>query len=217
MAKFSLYKHLLKLYPDSYRRQYGDQMSQTLTDMLGSAVDGTERRKIWAKAIAELPISITKAQLNYVGGIMQNETPHYVKQAGLAASLLVAPFFLALIANSVDNLLFGHNLYNSWVWNTPVLATWILLLPALALVLSGGSLLRLIVWDRQAGQASLAKRMFDTKHSWPVVLPLVVALGILCLLAFHDSAHCLVGNPVRELRNLHQTRQCITNGFLGGK
>jgi len=217
MAKFSLYEQLLRLYPKSYKQQYGDQMCQTLKDMLDDAADGTERKKIWARAITELPTSIAKAQFSYVGGIMQNETPHYVKQTGLMASLLVVPFFLAFIANTVDNLLFGHNLYSSWLWNTPVLVTWILLLPSLALVLSGGSLLRFIFWDKWPSHGSLSNRIFDAKHNWPVVVPLVIAVGVLCLVAFHDSAHCLVGNPVRELRNFHQTWQCTTGGFLGGK
>jgi hypothetical protein len=208
------YESFLRLYPEPYRNSYGKQMRQTFEDMLADASSDSERRAIYRRVALNLPVSIAHAQLSYLGGIMQTETPNYVKRTGLLTAALIVPFFLAVITNAFNEAVYGHDLDSSWLWSTPALFTWVLILPAMAVVLA------LVVYVRftmVCNQSNLFKRIFNVRVTWPVVVPGVLAIGILFFLVFHDSAHCIIGNPVRIVHNPHQTWQCISSGFFGGK
>lgn len=146
---------------------------------------------------------------------MQTETPRYVKKTGLTAAALVAPFFFAVTANSISMWILNRNLENSWVWSTPILVGWVLILPAAAFIIAFSGYLRLAFADNL--KSSIVRRLFDYKHSWPVTIPALVALGILAVLVFHDSAHCLIGNPIETARNASQTWRCVDGGLFGGK
>jgi hypothetical protein len=214
--QFPRYRRLLGLYPAAYREKYGDQMIQTLTDMLADTKGESERRLVWARVAIDFPASVTKAQLQYMGGIMRDETPRYIKETGLLSGLLVLPFFTALAANGLDKLFNDHTLYQSWLWRMPFLGIWVLWLPAAALIMAGLIYLKYAVIDKLGSKSSWISRIFDIKRVWPLLLPGAIAFGILFILAFHDSAHCWAQNPIYFATKSHQTWQCTTQGFLGG-
>ena len=144
---------------------------------------------------------------------MRTERPPYMKQTGLAVAGLIAPFFLIVTTNVLAKSMYGRELNDTWLWSKPALMTWALVLPGLAMLFAAVSYVRFAF---AKGDAHWLKRALNVRLSWPVVLPGIAALGILLLVAFHDSVHCLVGNPVRIAHNPHQTLQCVNRGFLGG-
>jgi len=209
-----IYESLLRLYPAAYREQYGGQMVQTLQDMLDDAASRRQRTGVWLRVAMDVPISVARAQLSYTGDSMRTETPLYMKQAGLAVAGLIAPFFLIVIINGLDRSMYGRELNDTWLWSKPALMTWALVLPGLAMLFATVSYAR---FASAKSDVHWLRRALNVRLSWPVVLPGIVALGILLLVALHDSAHCLVGNPVRIAHNPHQTLQCVSRGFLGGE
>lgn len=68
---YRVYRALLYLYPKSHRQAYGQQMVQTLDDMLSDQA-GTDRLVVWLRVLFELPINIVEENLNSVGEISVN-------------------------------------------------------------------------------------------------------------------------------------------------
>src|SRR5579864_9154755 len=98
--RFPLYNWLLKLYPPAYQKQYHEQMLLTLADML----DDRDNNKfaVWLRTALDLPLSLVKQNLIYVGDIMAHDTQPYVKRNSLVGAFLIVPFFLFLIMNSLS-------------------------------------------------------------------------------------------------------------------
>jgi hypothetical protein len=65
--QFRLYRFLLRLYPKSFRQKYGDQMIQTLSDMLEDQPDQSSRFLVWLRVSSELPFSIVQQNITNLG------------------------------------------------------------------------------------------------------------------------------------------------------
>jgi len=202
--RFPRYSKLLRLYPKPYRTQYGDQMLQTLADMLENAPTARQRFSVWARTVIDLPISLVNQQLNYVGEIMIHETPKYVKNSAIAGAAMLAPFFLIVSAASIDK-----NLRHSFLWHYPTLFTFFVILPTLAFLVAAIAFVCWLIERHQQENKSWLSGLFDFQHNWHLLSILVVGLGIVALVFGHDSVHCITGNPIREMHNPHQTWQCI--------
>lgn len=208
--RFPIYSKLLRLYPAPYREVYGEQMLQTLADML----DDKSRKQsaVWLRAVVDFPFSMAKQQLLYSGGIMKNDMPRFVKWNAVVGGVLLLPFASAVVANGLNEAIYGHTLYQSWLWHMPVLAIWVLWLP---LVAAGLALISLVIFLRQRSKvahASWWKVLLDWRRNWPLLVVAVLGLGIMFLVLFHDSVHCVTGNPAREIQHWQQTWQCIQRG-----
>ncbi|MBK5225402.1 MAG: hypothetical protein JJD96_02350 [Thermoleophilia bacterium] len=205
-TRFTILERLLSLYSKGYRQRYGDQILQTLADMLDDQPKVTGRAKIWLKVGLDLPISIVCQNSLASGSNLMNDTPKYIKLGGLLAGIMLIPFSLAVIANTLDQAIYNETLYGSRLWDAPILKTWALILPGLALFVAMASY---ILYVATSGENKWFKRIIDLKHAWPVILTGLFALSVLFFVFFHDSAHCVTGNPVHEIQNWHQTWQCI--------
>jgi len=202
--RFPRYSRLLWLYPAGYRMQYEEQMLQTLADMLDDP--GRSKASIWARTVLDLPVSAIYQQLSYEGGIMKNETPSYMKRSALLGSIMLLPFWAVVIINSLNN----HSIPSSHDWEL----TYKLLLvglPVIAFLLNIAAFWRWVATRHKLGTSYL-KSLFDFRHNWTVLVVAGLGLLIALFVPFHDSVHCLTGNPVRELHNPHQTLQCILRG-----
>lgn len=216
--RFKIYCQLLKLYPESYREKYAQQMTQTLGDMLEDQTSRRAKELVWFRAFADLPAKIISQNALALGGNLMSQTPNYIIRNSLIASLLIMPFFAALIANGLDKAINHHDLHQSWVWSTPVLTGWILVLPALAFIICLVSYVLFVA--KSTSNRSIAGRIFDLKRTWTIMLAGLIGLAIIFFLLFHDSAHCWLKGPSHTFRNFHQlseTWQCTSEGFLGGR
>jgi len=199
--RFPIYSRLLRLYPAPYRERYGEQMLQTLADMLDASPSVSGKSAVWLQVSSDLPSSIARQQLSFVSNAFTRETPTFVRRNSVISAILFTPFFFIAVANDID----AHRLYHTWLWGNGVLFTWIILLPTLGMALSATTL---FFW-LYANKRSWWQGLLDLAHNWMMLLPIVLGLGILFLVFFHDSVHCVAGNPVRELRGAHATLYCI--------
>lgn len=209
--RFPRYSKLLMLYPKNYRELYGDQMLQTLADMLDNSSSESERLTLWMKLAIDLPVSLTAQNINYFGGIIMHDSPKFVRRNGIIGGILLLPFFLALAANGLNKVVYNQNLFHSWLWSTTALLIWVIWLPLSAAILGLASLLVFLKRQTKAKHESTLKALLDIRYNWPVLAVALLGSFILFAVFFHDSVHCVTGNPIREAHNPHATWQCIQN------
>jgi|GEM_PF-2749751 len=70
---YRIYKALLHLYPKSHRKAYGQQMVQTLDDILSDQHSRYGRFGVWLRVAYELPINIIEENFNSIGEISVNK------------------------------------------------------------------------------------------------------------------------------------------------
>jgi len=210
-SRFPVYTTLLHLYPKPYRERYEDEILQTTADLLDDTTNTVDKFATWSRIAIDLPANMCRQQLRYVGGIMINETPNYLKRNSLVSGLLLLPFILAIVANGLSKVITGQGLYHSWLWRLPALCIWVLYLPALALGLALATYFTYTVRDTGKVCRPWLQRAIDLKHVWSLAVPAAIAFGILFLVGFHDSAQCWVQNPAHAVTHLHQAWQCTTN------
>lgn len=207
-----VYVRMMRLYPASYSREFKDEILLTAKDMLAEVERPLQRYSLWSYLIIDLLMSIGKQQLFYIGGNMMHTTPNYIKKTGMTSAGLLLPFFAAVVANGLDNLFFGRQLYGSWLWNASVLRLWVLMLPMLALLLALGAYLVYAFHGAVDGKQGLLKRAVGLRSTWPVAISGAIAFGIVFIVFFHDSIHCWVQMPNHLISHMHQTWQCTDQG-----
>jgi hypothetical protein len=207
--RFPVYSKFLKLYPVAYRKRYEQEMLQTTADMLDDAPSRSTKIAIWSKLAIDLPVNVSKQQLQYAGGIMHNSIPNYVKRNSLISAALLLPFFGAIAANGIDKLINNSNLYHSWLWHNPTIMLWVFYLPILAFLISFVSYSLLIFKGTNKSKVWFKRAIDNTLHSWPMLTVGIVAFGILTMVEFHDSTQCVLRSPVHAASNASQTLHCI--------
>ncbi len=208
--RFPVYSKFLKLYPGAYRKRYEQEMLQTTADMLDDAPSRSTKAAIWLNLAIDLPVNVSKQQLQYIGGIMLKDTPHYIKRNSIIATAMFLPFLAALTTNGLDKVINNHTLYNSWVWKSPAINLWIIWLPILAFWIAVLSYLNYVA--RSHSKSLRVKGIFGIKNAWPLVIPTVCALFIFFAIAFHDSVHCWVQSPSYLAHHFSQVKQCSERG-----
>lgn len=158
-------------------------MLQTMEDILSDTPRPEARSIILLKEIIATPLNACE---QYLVIYSKNKGVSARTIAALIALVLLLPFLIALIADEISELLNGNHLYSSWLWSTPVLFIWIVLLPFVSLVLSLSIYIISLIRQRKQNKKinPLAKRY------WLVIFTMLFSLAILCLVVFHDSVHC---------------------------
>jgi hypothetical protein len=185
-------------------------MIQTVTDMVDGQSSRVGRIRIWLLVAADLPVSIIHQNVLTLEGTLMDNTPSYIKLSGLLSGLLLMPFVLALVANSISVSFFGHSLYQTWVWSTPFLGLWVFILPSIALAVAVISYGAYLVSSTREKKRPL-KTILDLRATWPILSVGLVALGILFMLRYHDSGQCITHNLSSAVQHLQQTWECIQN------
>jgi hypothetical protein len=201
-----IYQQILRAYPASYRDKYERQMLETAEDMLADARTPYQKITVFVRLAIDTPVSVTKQQFASVGGIMTNQTPTYVKQSSLVSGALLLPFFVLIVVNALTHIF----TVATDPWKT-VLYISVFFLPVAALMLS---VITFVAWiqDRHTHGVRVATSLHDIAHGWPMITTLLIALVIVGFAFGHDSVHCVAGNPIKTVRNTHQTMECISRG-----
>ncbi|MFI5240441.1 MAG: hypothetical protein ACHQUB_01910 [Candidatus Saccharimonadia bacterium] len=216
VKKLKTYSKLTELYPKEFKESYQQPLIATTEDMIEGAKSSKQAKKLLRASYLDLPISIASEHFKVMENILMHKTPLYIKRNGLIAGLLLLPFVAALLANSVDKVLYNHTLYHSWLWSFPYLRLWVVYFPTLALIITGISFVTYLAQERSKQQTSLVKLFFDVRQNWPITLTGALALFVILALFFHDDAFCVVQNPISTLTHLNSTWTCLRTGFLGG-
>lgn len=211
MSNLKIYRNLLRLYPKNYRDQYAEQMTQTLEDMLENEPSRIARARLWLRSSYELPFSIINQNILAIGDNSMHPE-NYLKRNGLVATALMAPFVAAIVASNINTIIYGNNLQSSWLWATPTILLWAIILPALAFIICLAS----YIYYAKSAKGSLSKRLLSIGKTWPIIAAGIIGLGIVMFVFFHDSASCLQQDPIRTIHNPSQTYQCIKNRTFGG-
>jgi hypothetical protein len=97
---YKIYRALLRLYPKEHREAYGQQMVQTLDDILSDQHSLHGRFSVWLRIAYELPVNILEENLNSMGEISVNKLTKISNRRLLygALALLVAGSYVATAA-----------------------------------------------------------------------------------------------------------------------
>lgn len=68
-----VYRAVLKLYPKAHRQEYGEQMVQTLDDLLSERQESSERAGIWLRVILELPSNLAEEHIHTIRGLSMSD------------------------------------------------------------------------------------------------------------------------------------------------
>jgi len=204
--RFPRYNKLLSLYPLPYRQHYRTELLQTVSDMLDNAPSRTAKMAVWLRVASDLPLSLSKENLAFIGGIMTNQTPAYVKATAILGGLLTLAFFVIVIAAGING-----NLHESFWWHPNVLLTWLVILPGIAFLLSCAAFLSWLNQRKKQEKKRFLQELFDLRRNWLLLAVIAVSFGIVTLAFGHDTGHCVNGNPLREIRNAHGVWSCIQN------
>jgi len=167
---------------------------------------------IWLQAYTDLLTSIPKQNVTAIGGTFVDETPHYIRNNAVIGAALIVPFFAFVLSGLLQTKWFMNN-----AASTGISITCLLVLPILALILSVVSYVRWVLTKDAKSHETILKKVLVVRHMYPLMLVGAAGFLIVMFVLFHDSAHCLVSNPIHIAQNPSRTVQCVENGFLGGK
>ncbi len=205
MSLLRSYATLIRLYPKAYREEYGDQMLQTLADMLKDAPGSGGKVLMWTKAVAELPISVLKENVLVIEEAAMTNAPNYVKRNTHIGMYLIAPFFILIAFNA----LLPHSLPQGPL-AIDVLRFMVIGLPAIAFVLCAGTFVAWSLGRRRKERVSFWQNLIDIRQNWPLLLVGALGFFVALFILGHDSVHCLTDNPVNALKHLQATQACIS-------
>lgn len=92
-----LYRIALRLYPKAHREAYGDQMVQTLEDILADQPNSLSRFIVWIRVMCELPVNIVEENSNTMGEISMNKLAKMTNRQllyGLLAVLVIVGYII---------------------------------------------------------------------------------------------------------------------------
>jgi hypothetical protein len=137
--RFKVYSRLLSLYPTSYRKHYGEQLLQTIADMVDDAPSAPEKFNVWLRISLDFPITVCREHIQVIGDRMNAKKQYNVGRNTLVSTGL---FLLPIIILTVNRMLMisgpGRNIPSYY------LAIASNSFPTLAIVLAGFTLYRLL-------------------------------------------------------------------------
>jgi hypothetical protein len=204
MSLLTAYEKLTHLYPKSYRETYGPQMVQTLADMLHDQPNSRARGITWTKAVLDLPINIIKQNFMVMEAIYTTETPQFVRRNSQISVFLLAPFFILVTLNEI----LPSALPQTATWDD-ILQFLVAGMPGFASLLCVATFFTWAAAEHRQNRKSVWHNLRGIRSSWPLVTVGVLSLMIVAFMLGHDSVHCVMGNPVKEVRNLNATFLCL--------
>jgi|GEM_PF-2720969 len=174
--RFRIYRRLLNLYPAAFRREYGEQLLQTIADMVDDAPSPAERFAVWLRISLDFPLTVCKEHFQVIGDRMKAK-----KQQGVGRVTLIstALFLLPIIIVTINRLLMlsgprrGVPTYYLIVTSA--------IFPLLAVALAGSTLLRL--WR---GNGAVRPSL---RQAGPLVFILLASLVLLCWIISQDISY----------------------------
>lgn len=197
-----IYKILIWLYPEEYRKQYGMEMCLLFKDMYNEEIEkhGKATPLFWLALAGDYFNSVFQEHVNVLNqhGLkkyLQNVL--FINKFNLVAGILLLPSFTVFLIDLFSRIAQGdltrYNratyafLSHTFLYSTPILRIWVILFPILAVIISAIHLLMNISKNRTKPiNAVLVKKNIVS------VILIFVALGFIAIIKFHDFAPCIV-------------------------
>lgn len=193
---------LISFYPIRYQKQFGTEMQLLFLDVYSEELikKGRVGAIFWLSQIADLTKSII---IQHFFMLQKNGLKKYLRQEGhinkynFWGGLLLLPILSIFIIDTISRITQGdlthYNrpvyafLSHTFLYSYPVLFTWVILFPLLAILIN----LIPIILNSQKKHASLVDLSFLAKNIISVIL-ICIGLGFLIIIKFHDFAPCTI-------------------------
>ena len=204
---YRMYEFLLFLYPESYRQKFGYDMLITFEDMYRERIANQESVGLffWLTIIFDLIKSASEENkdLMHKRGMKKylQKTLH-LHFFNIIGGILLVPFFSLFVIDVIariaqgDLTRYNRPLYaflsHTFLYYTPVLFTIAILFPVLAVLFNIIPIVQNIIKNRRA-----IKEFSFVKQNTLSILFLLIGLGFLAIIEFHDFAPCFVHGILR--------------------
>ncbi|HET8575080.1 MAG TPA: hypothetical protein VFM02_02815, partial [Candidatus Paceibacterota bacterium] len=195
------YTTLLKLYPRSYREKYGQPMLDVLLDITEAEPSFFRKMHLEFRACLDLPGHIAEENTLALLYNWTHEISPSLRHGTIFAGFLLVPFWMIGTANFLTETSFSP-LEHSFLWSEPVLITWGLAFPVLALFVIFFSLL----------SPASRRPSFHFRRIWPAFLTGAAAFSMLFFMVFHFGGSCFLHKPF----NLNHAVGCFNYGLQKG-
>ncbi len=200
--KQSMYETLLRLYPDQYRKRFDEQMLFVFQDQYEEelAKQGHIGSGFWFSVAVDVMYS---AAVEHINTMRKQGMKKYVRNTlhinnyNIVGGILLLPIFVVFSIDVFARIAQGDlTHYNRPVYafmshtpfyQFPILLTWVLIFPLLAIVINLVPLVKHAIATRRKfiGIAFIQKNVLG-------IFLVLMALGFLTILALHDFAPCVV-------------------------
>ncbi len=194
-----IYKQLLLLYPKRYKDRFANEMLQVFNDLRSDELE--EKGKIgvgfWTLQFADL----TKSLLSENFDAMQKQgikKYFHLTTYNIWGIILLLPIFIMSVIDFSSRIaqgnLFHYNkttynfLSHTFLYQTPVLFTWVILFPLAAVVLNVFPLIK-----TRSKRAHVLSFSF-VKSNLVTLIILCFGLGFIFMIRFHDFLPCVINN-----------------------
>lgn len=168
--RFRIYAKLLLLYPPSFRQQYGEQLLQTLADMIDDVPSKKEKMAVWLRISWDLPVTICKEHFQLIGEFMDvNKEQNITRITIVSAVLLLLPF----VAFGINRTLLLSR--SDWAIASYYIVTVGTIFPCLATLFSALAVYTLL----QKSKNLVLKK-------WPLLVLFIMSLSVSILLVLEN-------------------------------
>lgn len=170
--RFKVYAKLLYLYPSSYRKQYGEQLLQTIADMVDDAPSPSAKAAVWIRISFDLLITAGKEHFEVIGDFMTAKKNYNANRNALISGLLL---LLPIVALAINRALMISGPGRGVPTYLLVMAA--VIFPVLAITLAGFTLHTLL----RSTKGPLSGRL---RRVWPLTLVCLASLVFLALIVW---------------------------------
>lgn len=195
-----VFQNLLLLYPDTYRKKFGQEMLIAFEDLYTERLINERKSGIFFWLVISLDI-VKSAFEQHRELIIKKGMKKYIRQTlhiniyNIIGGLLLLPFlsvfFIDLIARIAQGDLTHYNrpvyalLSHSLLYWFPVLFTWVILFPALAIIINLIPLIKNIL-------KKYGSFLLFIKQNVITLAIFAVGLAFLAIIKLHDFAPCFL-------------------------
>ena len=196
-----MFLFMLSFYPEEYRKHFGQEMLFVFEDLCQEELEKNNRLTVgfWIREIADVTQSILQEhihELNKKGMKKYLQQTFHINSYNLVSIVLLLPILLMTGIDIVSRFVQGDLVHynrpvytffsHTFLYWRPVLFTWVILFPLLAVIISVIPLVKSL----QEKKVSLLSWAFVRKSIFGVAI-LLFGLGFIALIRLHDFVPCM--------------------------
>ncbi len=197
-----LFSLLLLFYPKEYKKKFGNEIQILLKDLYQEELATRREVEIWFWISKSMDI-IKNAFIQHIDLINQQGMKKYLKSEfnfnryNLIGTIFLTPALTVFAIDLISRVIqFDLVHYNRPVYNFlshtplywyPVLVTWVIVLPTLAVIIN----LIPLIKNMQSKKKSIYVKLFNKQNLFSLII-LFLGLMFLAIIKLHDFAPCIL-------------------------